>query len=157
MSTVVSSGHFAERGELSFAIDPARAADYSKLMEALRDQNAVPAHIVHLWALAPRPRRFFGSSSDADLAAWERGAVRNFYGLLFLSQALAFEVDQVRLTAIGTAIEALPGEPEMHPEKAALMGVCRVLPREMPGASCSVLDVVVPSRDQRRKRFWLIA
>ena len=145
VSTVVSSGHFAERGELSFAIDPARAADYSKLMEALREQNAVPAHVVHLWALAPRPRRFFGSSSDADLAAWERGAVRNFYGLLFLSQALAFEVDQVRLTAIGTAIEALPGESEVHPEKAALMGVCRVLPREMPGASCSVLDVVVPS------------
>ena len=144
VSTVVSSGHFAERGELSFAIDPARAADYSKLMEALREQNAVPAHVVHLWALAPRPRRFFGSSSDADLAAWERGAVRNFYGLLFLSQALAFEVDQVRLTAIGTAIEALPGEREVHPEKAALMGVCRVLPREMPGASCSVLDVVVP-------------
>jgi thioesterase domain-containing protein/NAD(P)-dependent dehydrogenase (short-subunit alcohol dehydrogenase family)/acyl carrier protein len=25
------------------------------------------------------------------------------------------------------------------------MGVCRVLPREMPGASCSVLDVVLPS------------
>ena len=145
VSTVVSSGYFAERGELSFAIDPARAADYSKLMEALREQNAVPAHVVHLWALAPRPRRFFGSSSDADLAAWERGAIRNFYGLLFLSQALAFEVDQVRMTAIGTAIEALPGEREVHPEKAALMGICRVLPREMPGASCSVLDVVVPT------------
>ena len=144
VSTVVSSGHFAERGELSFAIDPARAADYSKLMEVLRIQDALPAHIVHLWALAPRPRRFFGSAGDADLAAWERGAVRNFYSLLFLSQALAFEVDQVRLTAIGTAIEALPGERELHPEKATLMGVCRVLPREMPGASCSVLDVVVP-------------
>jgi acyl transferase domain-containing protein/thioesterase domain-containing protein/aryl carrier-like protein len=144
VATVVSSGHFAERGELSFAIDPARAADYSKLMEVLRVQDALPAHIVHLWALAPRPRRFFGSSSDADLAAWERGAVRNFYSLMFLSQALAFEVDQVRLTAIGTAIEALPGEREVHPEKAALMGVCRVLPREMPGASCSVLDVVAP-------------
>jgi len=145
VSTVVSSGHFAEDGELNFAIDPARAADYSKLMEALRNQNAVPAHVVHLWALAPRPRRLFGSSSDADLAAWERGAVRNFYGLLFLSQALAFEVEHVRLTAIGTAIEALPGETELHPEKAALMGVCRVLPREMPGASCSILDVIVPS------------
>ena len=145
VSTVAAAAHFAERGELSFTIDPARAADYSKLMEALREQNAVPAHVVHLWALAPRPRRFFGSSSDADLAAWERGAVRNFYSLLFLSQALAFEVDQVWLTAIGTAIEALPGEIEVHPEKATLMGVCRVLPREMPGASCSVLDVVVPS------------
>jgi acyl transferase domain-containing protein/thioesterase domain-containing protein/aryl carrier-like protein len=144
VATVVSSGHFAERGELSFAIDPARVADYSKLMEALREQNAVPAHVVHLWALAPRPRRFFGSAGDADLAAWERGAIRNFYSLLLLSQALAFEVEQVRLTAIGTAIEALPGERELHPEKAALMGVCRVLPREMPGASCSVLDVVAP-------------
>ena len=144
VATVVSSGHFAERGELDFAIDPARAADYSKLMEVLQIQDAVPAHVVHLWALAPRPRRFFGSASDADLAAWERGAIRNFYSLLFLSQALAFEVDKVRLTAIGTAIEALPGERELHPEKAALMGVCRVLPREMPGTSCSVLDVVVP-------------
>ncbi len=144
VSTVVPASHFAARGDLSFAIDPARAADHSKLMEELRTQDALPAHIVHLWALAPRPRRFFGSSSDADLAAWERGAVRNFYSLMFLAQALAFEVDQVRLTAIGTAIEALPSEREVHPEKAALTGVFRVLPREMPGASCSVVDVVLP-------------
>jgi acyl transferase domain-containing protein/thioesterase domain-containing protein/aryl carrier-like protein len=144
VSTVAAAAHFAERGELSFTIDPTRAADYSKLMEVLRRQNAVPAHVVHLWALAPRPQRIFNTSREADLAAWERGAVHNFYSLLFLSQALAFEVEQVRLTAIGSAIEALPGEREVHPEKATLMGVCRVLPREMPGTSCSVLDVVVP-------------
>src|SRR5262249_15999781 len=87
VSTVAMPAHFAVRGELSFTIDPARAADYSQLMEALRKQDALPAHIVHLWALAPRPWRFFGSSSDADLAAWEQGAVRNYYSLLFLSQA----------------------------------------------------------------------
>jgi acyl transferase domain-containing protein/thioesterase domain-containing protein/acyl carrier protein len=144
VSTVATATQFAERGALSFTIDPARAADYSKLMEVLRRQDALPAHIVHLWALAPRPLRFFTFSGDADLAAWDCGVVRNFYSLLFLAQALTFEVDQVRLTAIGTAIEALPGEREVHPEKAALMGVCRVLPREMPGASCSVMDVVVP-------------
>jgi acyl transferase domain-containing protein/thioesterase domain-containing protein/aryl carrier-like protein len=144
VSTVTAAAQFAERSALSFTIDPSRAGDYSKLMEVLRTEDALPAHIVHLWALAPRPRRFFGSSVDADLAAWDSGAVRNFYSLLFLAQALAFEVDQVRLTAIGTAIEALPGEREVHPEKAGLMGVCRVLPREMPGVSCSVLDAVVP-------------
>ena len=145
ISTVAAATQFAERGALSFTIDPARAGDYSKLMEVLRGQDALPAHIVHLWALAPRPRRLFGASEEADLSAWDQGAARNFYSLLFLAQALAFEVDQVRLTAIGTAIEALPGEREVHPEKASVMGVCRVLPREMPGASCSVLDVVVPS------------
>jgi acyl transferase domain-containing protein/thioesterase domain-containing protein/acyl carrier protein len=144
VATVTAASQFAERGALSFTIDPARAVDYSRLMEGLRRQDALPGHIVHLWALAPRPRRFFCSSADADLAAWDNGAVRNFYGLLFLAQALAFEIDQVRLTAIGTAIEALPGEREVHPEKSTLWGVCRVLPREMPGASCSVVDVVMP-------------
>jgi acyl transferase domain-containing protein/thioesterase domain-containing protein/acyl carrier protein len=144
VSTVAASAHFAERSELGFTINPGRAADYSRLIDALQTQDALPAHIVHLWALAPRPWRLFGSAGEADLSGWERGAVENFYSLLFLSQALAIKVDQLRLTAIGTAIEALPGERELHPEKAALMGVCRVLPREMPGASCSVLDVVVP-------------
>lgn len=144
VSTVAVGDQFAERSELGFTIDPARAGDYSKLMDLLRAQHASPAHIVHLWALAPRPRRLFGSSGDADLAAWDEGAIRNFYSLLFLAQALAFELDQVRLTAIGSAIEALPGEREVHPEKTSLMGVCRVLPREMPGASCSVVDIVVP-------------
>ncbi|WFU79162.1 SDR family NAD(P)-dependent oxidoreductase [Bradyrhizobium sp. CIAT3101] len=144
VATITAGSQFAEHGALSFTIDPARATDYSRLMEGLRRQDALPAHIVHLWALAPRPRRFFGSSGDADLAAFDDGAVRNFYGLLFLLQALTFEVDRVRLTAIGTAIEALPGEREVHPEKSNLMGVCRVLPREMPGATCSVLDVVMP-------------
>jgi hypothetical protein len=137
VSTVVSSGHFAERGELSFAIDPP-AQRTIPLMEALREQNAVPAHVVHLWALAPRPRRFWFLQRRRPCRLGTRGGPE-LYGLLFLSQALAFEVDQVRLTAIGTAIEALPGEREVHPEKAALMGVCRVLPREMPGASCSIL------------------
>ncbi|QDP24386.1 type I polyketide synthase [Bradyrhizobium cosmicum] len=144
VATVTAAPQFAERGALSFTIDPESAADYSRLLERLRRLDALPGHIVHLWALAPRPMRFFGSSADGDLAAWDNGAVRNFYSLLFLAQALTFEVDQIRLTAIGTAIEALPGEHELHPEKSTLWGVCRVLPREMPGASCSVVDVVMP-------------
>ncbi|MBY0561315.1 type I polyketide synthase [Hyphomicrobium sp.] len=144
VATVEAASRFAVRGGLAFGIDPSNAEDYARLKAELRQENASPAHVVHLWALAQRPWRLLRSAPDADLAAWDRDVVRYYDSLFHLSQAFALGGDSFRLTAIGTAIEALEGEREVHPEKATLAGVCRVLPRETPEASCSVVDVVVP-------------
>lgn len=144
VATVEPAPRFAVGGGLTFGIDPSNAEDYARLKLELRQENASPAHVVHLWALAQRPWRLLRSAPDADLAAWDRDVVRYYDSLFHLSQAFALGGDRFRLTAIGTAIEALEGEREVHPEKATLAGVCRVLPRETPEASCSVVDVVVP-------------
>ncbi|MBS0267969.1 MAG: SDR family NAD(P)-dependent oxidoreductase, partial [Proteobacteria bacterium] len=144
VATVEASTRFSVRDGLAFGIDPSNAEDYAKLKIALRQDNATPVHVVHLWALAQRPWRPLRSAADADLAAWDRDVLRYYDSLFYLSQTFAFGTDGFRLTAIGTAIEALEGEREVHPEKATLAGVCRVLPRETPEASCSVVDVIVP-------------
>ncbi len=144
VATVQPAPRFSARDGLAFDIDPSNAEDYAKLKVALRQENATPVHVVHLWALAQRPWRPLRSASDADLAAWDRDVVRYYDSLFYLSQVFAFGTDGFRLTAIGTAIEALEGEREVHPEKATLAGVCRVLPRETPDASCSIVDVIVP-------------
>ena len=144
VATVEPAACFSVRGELTFGIDPSNAEDYSRLKAALRQENAIPAHVVHLWALAQRPWRPFVGEAGADLAAWDRDVVRYYDSVFYLSQVFALGADSFRLTAIGTRIEALEGESEVHPEKATLLGVCRVLPRETPGASCCVVDVIVP-------------
>ncbi|MFA5956079.1 SDR family NAD(P)-dependent oxidoreductase [Hyphomicrobium sp.] len=144
VATVEPAERFSARGGLAFGIDPSNAEDYASLKAALRGEDSTPAHFVHLWALAQRPWRLLRSAPDADLAAWDRDVGRYYDSLFYLSQVFAFGAESFRLTAIGTAIEALDGECEVHPEKATLVGVCRVLPHEMPEAACSVVDVMVP-------------
>jgi len=144
VATVEPAPRFHARDQLTFGLDPSNAEDYAKLKAALRQENATPVHVVHLWALAQRPWRPLRSDSDADLAAWEQDVVRYYDALFHISQSFAFGSDGFRLTAIGTAIEALEGEREVHPEKATLAGVCRVLQRETPDATCSVVDTIVP-------------
>jgi len=144
VATVEQAPRFSARDGLAYGINPSNADDYAKLKAVLRQENATPVHVVHLWALAQRPWRPLRSTSDADLAAWDQDVARYYDSLFYLSQAFAFGADGFRFTAIGTAIEALEGERDVHPEKATLAGVCRVLPREAPGASCCVVDVTIP-------------
>jgi acyl transferase domain-containing protein len=120
---------FADLGAGAYALDPGRPEDYGELLARLRD--APPDRIVHLFSL--------GVS-----AAQERG----FYSLLALARALgalpSSGTGHRRHLAVVTdgLFEVAGGEP-LLPEKATLLGPCRVLPQELPGASCCVVELTL--------------
>ncbi|HVR98351.1 MAG TPA: SDR family NAD(P)-dependent oxidoreductase, partial [Thermoanaerobaculia bacterium] len=134
--TVVPGSGFARAGSRSFEIDPRRPEDYRRLLQELRAEDRLPRTILHLWSLGapegePGPERF--------AQAQEMG----YYPLLFLAQALETVAagEPLRLEVIADGLAGLAGDEETWPEKATLLGPCKVIPQEYPNVLCRAIDV----------------
>ena len=129
----------------AFALAPEHgAAGWEALWAALDARGLSPARIVHLWLadpLAPRP------GSDAAERCDELG----FYALLHLGQVLAGEAgDAPRQIVLATrGAVAAGGAAVTAPRQALAHGPALVLPREVPGVACRVLDLPAAATGRR--------
>ena len=129
---VVEAGdNFLQRDAHRFEIRPTCPEDYAQLLGSLDIQ---PTRILHLWSL------------DAPALNNESGCVDqplSFDSLFLLGQALQLGGWTCeRWLGIGTSGAVSPqGEPLSCPERAALIGLCRVLPREIVGLTSQVIDI----------------
>jgi acyl carrier protein len=102
----------------------ARPGDYTALFSA-----GAPSRIVHLLSL---------DGGDPE----ENG----FYSLLALARALADLSAESRaglhVSVVTSGVAAVLGDETLAPERAALLGPCRVLPQEVPGVASTVIDVL---------------
>ncbi len=116
-----------------FVIDPRRREDYLALLRDLRAQGRLPRHVAHLWCA--------GSGPIEPDAAQDLG----FFSLVFLLQAFG-EVDgggEVKLAAVANGLFDVAGESTCGPERATLIGACRVAPQEYPWVSARLIDLGV--------------
>ncbi|HEY2739197.1 MAG TPA: SDR family NAD(P)-dependent oxidoreductase, partial [Thermoanaerobaculia bacterium] len=120
---------FTQNGERSFTIDPRSAADWDALFAAMKEP---PGKILHAWNVGPaRPL--------------DEMRMRSFDSLLLLAQALSRAVPgtPARIAVLSDAMQKVAGETVLHPEKALLLGLVRVIPQEVEGLSCQSIDVVL--------------
>jgi acyl transferase domain-containing protein/acyl carrier protein len=141
--TVVPGDGFAQLTDNSFVLSPERGReDYDLLVQALAAQDSLPDRIGHFWLVTDKESFRPGSSF------FHRNVEQGFYALMFLAQALSDEgVENAHLTVVTSGAAQVKSEPLPYPEKSTVMGPARVIPREFPGMTCSVLDV-----DAIRKR-----
>jgi acyl transferase domain-containing protein/thioesterase domain-containing protein len=141
--TVVRAGDlFARVHEHEYLLAPERGREgYDDLIRDLVATGNTPQRIVHAW-LVTREERFRPGSSF-----FHRNIEQGFFSLLFLAQAIAGEnlPKPLHLSVLSTGAVRVRDESLPYPEKSTLMGPARVAPRELPGLTCSVLDVVLPS------------
>jgi acyl transferase domain-containing protein len=141
--TIVRAGDmFARVSEFEYLLAPERGREgYDELMRDLVATGNPPQHIVHSWLVTGEERFRPGSSF------FHRNLEQGFFSLLFLAQAMAGEnpAGPQHLTVLSSGAARVRDEALPYPEKATLMGPARVAPREVPGLTCSVLDVVLPS------------
>lgn len=141
--TVVRAGDlFARVSEHEYLLAPERGREgYDDLIRDLVATGNTPQQIVHAW-LVTREERFRPGSSF-----FHRNIEQGFFSLLFLAQAVAEEnlPKPLHLSVLSTGAARVRDEALPYPEKATLMGPARVAPRELPGLTCSVLDVVLPT------------
>ncbi|WP_199741742.1 type I polyketide synthase [Corallococcus sp. CA047B] len=130
--TTVSEGtSFGRAGESAYELQPDRRDDYASLMASLTEEDRLPERIVHLWSV--------DGSSETER---ERVQQLGFTSLLLLAQALGSLSQSVRhLDVLSTGVQAVTGHEALCPEKATVLGPCRVLPREMPQLTCRSIDV----------------
>ena len=99
-----------------------------------------PTVIVHLWNVTPHDH------TQSGIDVFEKLQDLGFYSLIFLAQALGKQniLDPLRIGVVSTHIQEVTGEEALCPEKATVLGPCKVIPQEYPNISCLSIDIVMP-------------
>ena len=135
--------HFRKISDKEVVINPALAEDYHSLLKELRAAERTPSRIVHLWSLTSTE----GGSSDRGFLEIPQDLV--FNSLLFLAQAIDNQIshEQLQIKVISNHLQDVTGVEELNPEKATLLGPCRVISQEYPNLQSTSIDIVLSEVD----------
>jgi acyl transferase domain-containing protein/thioesterase domain-containing protein len=140
--TVHAGDAFARTGEDSYTLAPEHGREgYDALLADLVQRGLAPDRVGHFWLVTADVSFRPGSSF------FQRNLEQGFWSLFFLGQAMG-EIGLSPLphvTVVTSGAAQVRSEPLPHPEKAAVAGPVRVLPREMPGLTAATLDVDLPA------------
>jgi acyl transferase domain-containing protein len=119
--------------------------DWRALFRDLRTGDGIPGRIVHCGSLTAA-----GVEPSVDEAE-ERG----FQSLLALAQAVGEQDLQAPLQVIvvSNGLFEVTGDETVLPAKATLLGICRVLPQEVPHVTCSAVDLSADSPETLAPRL----
>lgn len=136
---------FQKKTDHLYHINPQSQEDYQHLFQDLKAANRLPRKIIYLWGL-------------------EKELIKNaqhewFFSLLFLVQAIgrAGIQDALAIEVIADHLHQVTGGEELQPEKALLLGPCRVIPREYPQIRCRTIDIRVPASRSRSAKALIQA
>ena len=131
-------------GAGSYTLDPADPQAFGGLLTELRASlGAAPRAVLFGWPLDE------DAAADAavvtDAASFDAAQIVGGGALLRLISALTAAGGAVDdLTVVGNGLVRIGAGESARPEKATLRGLCRVLPQEVPGLRCRVVDAPVP-------------
>jgi non-ribosomal peptide synthase protein (TIGR01720 family) len=147
--TVSVGEQFTKLGNGAYAINPKRPDDYHALLTELRDRNQIPQAIAHLWSLTPN------QPAQSSYEWFSNCQDLGFYSLLFLAQALGNQQinHQIQILAITNNTQEVTGDEQLCPEKATVLGICKVISQEYQNISCRSIDVVIPSVANLSRQF----
>jgi non-ribosomal peptide synthase protein (TIGR01720 family) len=138
--TVTVGEQFTRLSDHAYAINPQQRDDYDALLKELRALNLTPNVIAHLWSITPNeqaqsPNQFLEECQNLG-----------FYSLLFLAQALGKQevTDALQILVVTNNVQEVNGDERLWPEKATVLGTCKVIPQEYPNITCRSIDVVIP-------------
>ncbi len=128
---------FGGKKDSGYFVNPSRKEDFKELTEALSEAGHFPGVILHLWCVFNR------SVCESRMDFAEKCRKRGFYSLLYLAQALGEKglEERIRIAAVTNNMYEISDEGVAYPEKAVILGPCRVIPREYGNISCQSVDV----------------
>ncbi|HTQ31720.1 MAG TPA: SDR family NAD(P)-dependent oxidoreductase, partial [Opitutaceae bacterium] len=134
---VIPGPAFASLTPGQFSVNPHAPADYDRVWAALKAEGRTPRQTVYLWSYGPK----FAAAAAAEFeGAPERGAL----GLLGLAQAIARgkkDEEPHHLWVVSNHAFAVQAGEGVAFEKAGLSGLLKTLPQEIPGMSCTQVDL----------------
>jgi len=135
--TVAAGTQFSQLDEYTYFVDPRSGNDYRTLFDAIQKSNKNPGSIVHLWQVMPHLQ----SSSRIEFS--EECQSLGFHSLLLLVQALDLwnTSAPLRIQVISNNMHEVTNEHVSYPEKATVLGPCRVIPQEYPRFTCQSIDI----------------
>ncbi|MBN9125761.1 MAG: polyketide synthase [Nitrosospira sp. 56-18] len=120
-----------------YLVRPGERHDYDLLLRAIRDDGEEIGHIFHFWSMT-------GGGEEPSLA---ESQARNFFSLFYLAQALESAPGLIppgktaEITVVTDQLEDVTGNESLRPEKAMLLGPCKVIPQEYSHLACRIVDI----------------
>lgn len=145
VATAVAGQSFKVLGAGLYELGAGRAEDYDRLLDTLAADGGLPARIVHCFAV--------GGDELADRPAFREQLVeRSFYSPLFLAQALGRQrfTERVELAVVATGLFRALGSEPLTPEKATLLGPCKVVSQEDLRVAWRAIDAPWPEAERER-------
>ncbi|HXQ70499.1 MAG TPA: type I polyketide synthase, partial [Pyrinomonadaceae bacterium] len=136
-----------------YVINPGQRPDYDALFKEIGAISESAQTIVHLWSVTP----------EGQAPSTEQSQERGFYSLLFLAQALGDQLlmltpadvdveEKLNICVVSNNLQEVTGEEELCPEKATLLGPCRVISQEYQNILCRSIDVVLAEAGTTRRQ-----
>jgi acyl transferase domain-containing protein len=138
---VMASEQFDKLGERVFALNPHHRGNYESLMKEIRALDRVPARIIHLWGVTP------DAAAPTNFDWYTETQGRGFYSLIYLAQVLGEHslTDEVQIEVVTNHMLEVTGDESLLPEKATVLGPCKVIPQEYASIKCRVVDISLPA------------
>lgn len=143
---VTAGDTFSRLGEELYCLSPELGREgYDLMVKDLAARERLPQRIGHFWNVTDKEKFRPGSSF------FHRNLEQGFWSLLFLCQSLADEgmSDPVHLSVLTNGAAKVRNETLSYPERALGLGPVRVIPRELPGFTARLVDVVLPVSDKK--------
>lgn len=142
-----TGAQFAPEADGSYTINPQEAEDYRKLMRRLGEAGSLPRKIIHLWSVSRN------EGARDGMALFDEAQTRGAYSLLYLAKAIGAQTlsERTEIFVVSNNLQSVTGEERLCPEKATLLGLCKVVPQEYLNLNCRSIDIHLPTPGTRRE------
>ncbi len=140
---VYAGTEFTRRSDTTFAIRPGQRVDYEALCQELIATRRMPQNVLHCWCVACKPTKPVSMDKSTFAASQEHG----FYSLLYLAQTLGTRLleEAAHIYVVSSLMQAVTPGDMIEPEKATVLGACKVIPQEYLNITCRTIDVDWPT------------
>jgi len=120
-----------------FTIRPEDGRDYLAMLTRLNTRGCFPGKIIFLWTLI--------EGDDREEAHEELDV--SFWGPVYLAQAVGSLANtlETEFLLVSNDLYDVTGDPVRKPQRALLLGPCRVIPQEYPTIQCRHVDLDIHS------------
>ncbi|MEG4573875.1 SDR family oxidoreductase [Microcoleus sp. N3A4] len=131
---------FSQLSEGKYTINPRSRDDYNALLQDLRVKDQLPNTIIHLWSIN------LTEQTPSSVEFFEEIQHSSFYSLLFFTQAFSKLLinNSLKIWVLSNGMHQVESTDLCEPEKATLLGLCKVIPQEYSNISCQSIDVALP-------------
>ncbi|MBH8571753.1 acyltransferase domain-containing protein [Nostocaceae cyanobacterium CENA369] len=136
--TVKCAEQFSKVTDGVYTINQYRCEDYDTLFHELISIGRGLQNIAYLWSV----NKVEINQSKKYL---------EFNSLLFLTQSISkLKIsDRLQFWVISNNIQQVNGNEKLDPQKAAILGLCKVIPQEYPNITCRCIDVDLTNRREK--------
>ncbi len=146
VTTVRAGDAFRRVDARTFTIDPARGADYERLMAQALARSR-DARLVHAWTLSAPP------AIDAEHDSFAEAQAAGFHSLLHLARAAAaLGSRDLSLFVLSSGVHDVAGDEALYPERATLLAPCMTIGQEYPHIRVRQIDIEAPVGDTATER-----